>query len=79
MESRLTFLKFWPQNSFLGKFGPTRSTMSFFFLNWYKWNLEDADSYSTLNPFLGKFLKIRFKVFLIPFGLCPQSNNLVGF
>ena len=51
----------------------------FFFLNWHKWNLEDADSYSTLNPFLGKFLKIRFKVFLIRFGLCPQSNNLVGF
>ena len=38
------------------------------------------------NPFLGKFksifgqiFKIRFIVFLIPFGLFPQSNNLVGF
>ena len=28
-ESRLRFLKFWPQNSFLGKFGPKNSNLSF--------------------------------------------------
>ena len=37
--------------------------MEFRLLNWHKWYLEDADSYSThfwanLNPFLGKFLKL---------------------
>ena len=47
-KSRLRFLKFWPQNSFLGKFGPKDSKLSVFSENWYTWYLRDAHSYSNI-------------------------------
>ena len=48
-KSRLRFLKFWPQNSFLGKFGPKNSKLSILSENWYTWYLKDADSYSNIS------------------------------
>ena len=48
-ESRLRFLKFWPQNPFLGKFGPKKSKMSVLSENWYTWYLKHADSYSNIS------------------------------
>ena len=51
--SRLRFLKFQPQNLFLGKFKPKKSKLSVFPENWYAWHLEDADFYSNFS-----FLKI---------------------
>ena len=62
-ESRLRFLKFRPQNSFLGKFGPKNSKLSILSENWCTKCLKDIDSKSGLrflkfqpqNLFLGKF------------------------
>ena len=48
-ESRLRFLKFRPQNPFLGKFGPKNSKLSVLSENWYTWYLKDADSYSNIS------------------------------
>ena len=62
-ESRLRFLKFRPQNTFLGKFGPKNSKLFILSKNWYSLYLKDVDSESRLrflkswpqNSFLGKF------------------------
>ena len=48
-ESRLRFLKFWPQNLFFGKFGPKKSKMSVLSENWYTWYLKHVDSYSNIS------------------------------
>ena len=48
-ESRLRFLKFRPQNLFLGKFGPKNSKFSILSENWYSWYLKDGDSYSNIS------------------------------
>ena len=47
-ESRLRFLKFRPQNPFLGKCGPENSKLSILSENWCTWYLKDADSYPSL-------------------------------
>ena len=44
-ESRLRFLKFQPQNLFLGKFGPKKSKLSILLEHWHTWYFEDADSH----------------------------------
>ena len=62
-RSGLRFLKFSPQNSFLGKFGLKKSKLSVLPKNRYTWYLGKADSKSGVrfskvlakNPFLGKF------------------------
>ena len=62
-KSRLRFLKFRPQNSFLGKFGLKNSKLSVLCANWCSEYLKDAYSKSRLrflkflpqNSFLGKF------------------------
>ena len=43
---RTWLLKFWPQNSFLGKFGPKKSKLLILIENWHTWYIEDADPYS---------------------------------
>ena len=48
-ESKLRFLKFRPQNPFLGKFGPKKSKVSILSENWYTWYLKDADSYFNIS------------------------------
>ena len=48
-KSRLRFLKFWPQNPFLGKFGPKNSKLLVLSENWYTWHLNDADSYFSIS------------------------------
>ena len=58
-EPRLRCLKFWPQNQFLGKFGPKKSKVSVLSENWYTWYLESADSESGLS-FWNSDLKIYF-------------------
>ena len=50
-ESGLRFLKFRPQNPFLGKFWSKKSQLFVFPENWHAWHLDDADSYSH-NSFL---------------------------
>ena len=47
-QSRLRFLKFRPQNQFLGKFGPKNSKLSILSENWQIWYLKDADSHSNI-------------------------------
>ena len=62
-ESRLRFLKFRPQNPFLGKFGLKNSKLSVLSENWYTKYLKDADFKTRLgflkclhqSPFWGKF------------------------
>ena len=62
-KSRLKFLKFPPQNPFLGKFGLKNLKLSVLSENWCTKSLKDADSKSRLkilkfrpqNPFLGTF------------------------
>ena len=51
-KSGLRFLKFRPQNSFLGKFGSKMSKLSVLTRNWYTWYLGSTDSQSGL-----RFLK----------------------
>ena len=71
-KSGLSFLKFGPQNPFLGKFGPKKSVISF------AWKLTDMVSvgcwflfqhyfseFATLNPFLGKFGSKRSKLSIL--------------
>ena len=48
-ESRLRILKFRPQNSFLGKFGPKKSKISVLPENWHTEYLKDADIYSDIS------------------------------
>ena len=48
-ESRHKFLKFRPQNLFLGKFGPKKSKVFVLSESWYTWYLKDADPYSNIN------------------------------
>ena len=48
-KSGLIFLKFQPQSSFLGKFGPKKLDLSVLLENRLKWCLKDADSYSEIN------------------------------
>ena len=50
----LDFWKFWPQNPFLGKFGPKKSKLSVLFENWHTEYFKDADSYSEIS-----FLKFQ--------------------
>ena len=52
-ESKLRFLKFQPQNPFLGKFGPKNSELSVLSENWSTQYLKDANSESRL-----RFLKL---------------------
>ena len=49
VDSESRFLKFRPQNPFLGKFGPTNSKLSLLSENWYIWYLKDTDSYSNIS------------------------------
>ena len=60
-ESRLRFLKLWPPNPFLGKFGTKKSNLFVLPENWYTWYLEDADSHSNIS-FLNFQPKIHFWV-----------------
>ena len=49
-KSRLFFfLKFGPQNLFLGKFGPKKSKLSVLPEHWHTWYLEEAESYSNIS------------------------------
>ena len=48
-ESRLRFLKCWPQNPFSAKFGPKRSKLFVLSENWYTWYLQDPDFYSNIS------------------------------
>ena len=48
-ESRFRFLRFPPQNPFLGKFGSKKLKWSVFPENWHAWHLDDADSYSKIS------------------------------
>ena len=48
-ESGIRFLKFRPQNSFLGKFGPKKSKLYVLPENWHTWYLEYVDSYSNIS------------------------------
>ena len=59
--SGLRFLKFRPQNPFLGKFGPKKSKLSVLPENWHIWCLEYVDSYSDIN-FLSLQPEIHFWV-----------------
>ena len=62
-EAGYTFLKFWPQHSFLGKFGLKKSKLSVFPENRHKWYFGRGDSESGVtfskfwsqNQFWGKF------------------------
>ena len=54
-ESRLRFLKFRPENPFLGKFGTKNSKLSVLSKTWYTWYLKNADSYSSIS-----FLNFKF-------------------
>ena len=80
-ESRLKFLKFQPQNSFLGKFGPEKVKLSLLLENWHKWYLEDADSYFNIS-FLDFLPKIHFwgnlgqKSQSCPFGLKIGTHGI---
>ena len=81
LESRLKFLKFRPQNSFLGKFGPEKVKSSLLLENWHKWYLEDADSYFNIS-FLDFLPKIHFWANLeqksqsCPFGLKIDTHGI---
>ena len=69
-ESSLRFLKFRPQNPFLGKFVPKNSKLSVLSENWCPQYLKDADSESRL-----RFLKFRPQIsFLGKFG--PKNSKL---
>ena len=48
-KSGLSFLKFGPQNPFLGKFVPKKSKLSVLPENWHTWYLEDAEFYSNIS------------------------------
>ena len=48
-ESRLRFLKFRPQNPFLGNLLPKKSKLFVLLENWYTWYLMDVDSYSNIS------------------------------
>ena len=48
IQTLWNFLKFPPQNPFLGKFGAKISKVSVLYENWYTWYLKDADSYSNI-------------------------------
>ena len=48
-QSGLRFLKFLPQNPFLGKFGPKKSKLSVSRENEHTWYLQDPDSYSNFS------------------------------
>ena len=48
-KSGLRFWKFWPQGSFLGKFGPKKWKLLVFLENWHIWYLEDVDFYSNIS------------------------------
>ena len=71
-ESTLRFLKFRPQNPFLGKFGPKKSKLFVLSENWCIYYLKDDDSESGLrclkfrpqNLFLGKFRSKKSKLSL---------------
>ena len=73
-KSRLWFLKFQPQNSFLSKFGSKNSKVFVLSENWCSQYLKDAVSKSGLgilkcrsqNPFLGKFWSKKSKLFVFP-------------
>ena len=73
-ESGPRFLKFWPQNPFLGKFWLKKSMLLVFLENWHAWHLDDADSYPNisflncqpLNLFFGKFGLEKSKLFVLP-------------
>ena len=77
-ESKLRFLKFRPQNPFLGKSGPKNS--KFLSEDWCTQYLKDADSKSRLrflkfrpqNPFLGKFGPKQSKLFVLSENQCKQ-------
>ena len=49
LESALRFLKFQPQNPFLGKFGSNKSKLSVLPKNWHTWYLKDANTYSNIS------------------------------
>ena len=61
LESALRFLKFQPQNSFLGKFKLEKSKFSVLPENWHTWYLKDANSYSSIS-FQNFQSQIYFKV-----------------
>ena len=58
-EYRLRFLKFQPQNPFLGQFGPKKSKLSVLTENWRTWCLKDTDPYFNIS-FLNFQPKIHF-------------------
>ena len=55
-KSGLKILKFWPRNSFLGKFGLKKSL---FPENWHTWNLDNGDFSSNIS-FLNFETEIHF-------------------
>ena len=58
-ECRFRFLKFRPQDPFLGKFGPKKSNLSVLPENWHTWYLEDVNSYFNIS-FQNSQPKIHF-------------------
>ena len=48
-ESGYRFLRFRPQNPFLGKFWSKKSKLSLFLENWHTSHLDDGDSYSNIS------------------------------
>ena len=45
----IRFLKFRPQDLFLGKFGPKKSNLSVLPENWHTWYIEDDNSYFNIS------------------------------
>ena len=73
-KSGLSFLKFGPQNPFLGKFVPKKSKLSVLPENWHTWYLEDADFYSNisfpnLHPYIHFWANLGQKGWSCPFWL----------
>ena len=72
--SGLRFLKFRPQNPFLGKFGPKNSKLCVAPENYHTWYLGGTDSEFGLtflkfwyqNSFLGRFGQKNLKLFVLP-------------
>ena len=70
--SNISFLKFRPQNSFLGKFWPKQSKLSVLPENWYIWYLMEADSSSN-----SSFLNFKF-IFQLLFSEFQTKNQLLA-
>ena len=82
-KSRLRFLKFRPQNSFLDKFGPEDSKLSILSENWYTWYLKllilipnpDLDVWNS-DPKIHFWANLGPKIQSCPFCLIIGTHNI---